>query len=84
MFVHRLRRMRACRAVWTGRCRSGSCVCWGSAAWPVSSPGQWNGSASYSGPPLSVPLAGAGKDNNLLSPLCEKGDGRIGLKFRKL
>lgn len=62
--------MRACRAVWTGRCRSGSCVCWGSAVWPASSPGQSSGSASYSGPPRLVFAAGVCMDNSLLSPLC--------------
>lgn len=62
--------MRACRVVWTGRCRSGSCVCWGSAVWPASSPGQSSDSASYSGPPRLVFAAGVCMDNSLLSPLC--------------
>lgn len=64
VFVFGLHWMRACRAAWTGRCRSGSCACWGSAAWPASSPGQSSGSASYSGPPRPVFAAGVGTDNN--------------------
>lgn len=64
--------MRACRVVWTGRCRCGSCVCWGNVVWPASSPGQPSDSASYSGPPLLVFPAGVGMDNSLLSPLCER------------
>lgn len=62
--------MRACRAVWTGRCCFGSCVRWGSAAWPASSPGPRSGSASCSGPPPLAFPAGVGTDSSLPSPLC--------------
>lgn len=72
VFVPCLRWMRACRAVWTGRCRSGSCVCWGSAAWPASSPCRSSGSASCSGPPPLAFAVGGGMDNSLLSPLCQR------------
>lgn len=65
--------MTACKAVWTGRCRFGSCVCWGSAVWPASSPAQWSDSASYSGPPLLGFAVGVGMDNSFLSPLCTAG-----------
>lgn len=77
LFVHCLHWMRACRVVWTGRCRCGSCVCWGSAAWPASSPGQSSDSASYSGPSLLVFAVGAGMGNSLLSPLCERRNGKM-------
>lgn len=72
VFVQYVHWMRACRAVWTGRCRCGSCVCWGSAVWPASSPGRQSDSASYSGRPPLVSAVGAGTDNSPLSPLCER------------
>jgi len=72
VFVQCLHWRRACRAEWTGRCRFGSCVCWGSAGWPASSPGRRSDSASYSGPPPLVFAPWVGMDNSLLSPLCER------------
>lgn len=38
-----------CMAGWTGRFRCGSCGCWDSGLWPVSSLGPLSDSASYSG-----------------------------------
>lgn len=59
---------RACRAAWTGRCRSGRRRCWGSAAWPASSPGPPSDSASCSGPARPASAGGGGRGSSPLSP----------------
>lgn len=63
-----LRWLRACRGVWTGRCRSGSCLRWGSAAWPASSPDRRSGSASCTGSARPAFAAGGGTGSSPLSP----------------
>lgn len=75
-FVKHSHWMTACTEVWTGRCHCGGCVYWGSVAWPVSSPGQPSGSASYSGSTPLVFAEGVGMGNSHLSLLCD-GRGRI-------
>lgn len=77
LFVKCLHWMRACRVVLTGRCHCGSCVSWGSAAWPASSPGQLNDSASYNGQFLLVFAVEARMGNSLLSPLYERKNGKM-------
>lgn len=68
----RLRWWRACRAVWTGRCCSGSCLRWGSAVWPAFSPDRRSGSASYSGSARPAIAAGGGTGSSPLSPHWEQ------------
>lgn len=53
----------------TGRCRSGSCAYWGSAAWLASCRGPLSGFASCSGSPRPAAApAEAGRGSSLPSP----------------
>lgn len=69
LVVQFLHWMRACRAVWTGRCHCGSSVCWGNAAWLASCLAPLNDSASCSAQPLLGFVAEVGMGNSLLSQL---------------